>query len=328
MEDQIYITIAKSLNGEATAAEQQELNQWLMADPANAATYEDMKVLWKEADKVFETPEFNPQPAWEKVAARIATPAAEPITPTKKGRTIGFQPWVKYSIGLAAILLIAVLVIRPLLGSNTVTIAASDGNRTIDLPDHSHVTLRKGSSLRYPKAFAAAQRSVSLEGEAFFEVARNEHQPFVIDAQSASVKVLGTSFNVICSPSAASVTVATGRVQMSKHSNAGDAIILTPGKKGILKEGHLSADSVTNTNYLYWKTGELNYVNTPLSDVVADLGAIKDTAISLNLPQASQDQVVNISFKNQSLEEMLSDLCLIARCQWVKQGNTYVVRAK
>jgi transmembrane sensor len=299
-----------------------------MADAGNATIYEEMKSLWQGADKIFETPKFDAAPAWEKVAARITPQTSAAAIPSKPGKTIALPTCVKYSIGLAAILLIAVLVMKPLIGGNTITIAATDGNRSVDLPDHSHITLRKGSTIRYPKAFAAAERKVSIEGEAFFEVTRNEQQPFVVDAQSARVRVLGTSFNVVCSKAAASVTVATGKVQMSKIDNGGAAIILTPGKKGILRQGRLSADTVTNANYLYWKTGELSYANTPLSTVVAELSIIKDTAITLDLGLADQQQLITISFKKQPLEGMLSDICLIARCQWVKEGDIYVVRAK
>src|SRR5690606_29105984 len=86
---------------------------------------------------------------------------------------------------------------------------------TITLSDGTTIKLNSGSRLRYPEAFDEGLREVHLEGEAFFDVARNEHSPFVVRTKSVTTRVLGTSFNIEAFPDEQiSVTVATGKVEV------------------------------------------------------------------------------------------------------------------
>mgnify|MGYP001472807545 FL=1 len=66
---------------------------------------------------------------------------------------------------------------------------------TVKLPDGSTVKLNSGSSITYPEMFLDDRREVVLKGEGFFDVKKNQKQPFIVMANKAKVKVLGTSFN-------------------------------------------------------------------------------------------------------------------------------------
>ena len=322
MDELIYTSIARQLSGEASPADNAAIEKWLAEDAANTATYNKLKAAWTNADKIFETPAFNTAQAWDKIAARMQQ------APAQKSRSIAFPAWAKYSIAAAAVILIGFFVFR-LQGDSMVTIAANTDNQIVTLPDNSKITLRKGSVLHYPKHFASNERNVALEGEAFFEVFHNENAPFTIDAQSASVRVLGTSFNVKCTKQAASVVVRTGKVQMTNQTNNA-YLILTPGEKGSLKNGSLTEENVSIDNYLYWQTGVMAFNNTPLKNVVLQLNEITDSNIVLNanLPADMQAQLVNISFHSQTVEEMLNDICLITQTSWHKTDGAYVINAK
>jgi len=325
MDERIYMIIAKELAGEADEADRRELEAWLSSAEENRDAYAEMKAMWQTADEVMDNTGFDTGAAWGKVAAKIhAAPAPA------KGRTVAMPVWVKYAAGVAAIVLLGVLVWKPLSGDGMVAVLADNGNMEVALPDGSHITLREGSRLSYPERFDAAERDVKLEGEAFFEVARNERQPFVIDAGAAQVKVLGTSFNVSCSENAAEVTVATGKVQMTAERKKDAFVILTPGEKGILQHDELAETTVDDDNYLYWKTGVLNFENKPLQYIVAELGKMQKKEITLDasMPEAVKLQVITISFTRQPLEEMLTELCLVAKCRWAKHGNGYIISAQ
>ncbi|RAK01992.1 FecR family protein [Larkinella arboricola] len=84
------------------------------------------------------------------------------------------------------------------------------------LSDQSVVTLQPGSTLRYPATFASEKREVTLIGEAFFEVEKNPHQPFLVYSHDLITKVLGTSFRIKANPGDRNVQVAvqTGRVSV------------------------------------------------------------------------------------------------------------------
>lgn len=66
----------------------------------------------------------------------------------------------------------------------------------LSLPDGSMVWLNAGSSIRYPSKFTGAERSVSMTGEAYFEVKHDASQPFRVTAGSQVIEDLGTAFNV------------------------------------------------------------------------------------------------------------------------------------
>ncbi len=318
MDDQIYICIAKQLDGEATESERKQIDAWLAEHPDNIAIYNNLKLAWGKSEELFKGPDFNKDAAWTNVSARMQG---------DKSHTIVFPGWARYAAA-AAILLLGLFIMK-FYKEDSITVSANEVNLEITLPDNSHIILRKGSTLHYPAKFDARQRDVKLEGEAFFEVARNEQCPFVIDAQSAEVKVLGTSFNVKCDKEYASVVVKTGKVQMTASQNH-TSLILTPGKKGSLKNNKLTEDQVLADNYLFWKTGMLNFSNTPLSEVLTEMSVIKDTAIvfSPGYPGEQKRQVINISFSNQPLEEMVAEICLITQNTWRKEGNTIILSAK
>ncbi len=325
MEQDIDILFAKALGGGFSAEEQQRFEEWLMADPANRAAFERVQTLWSEADDVFGQPVFDTDAAWARVAA--ATGIQE--QPVKTVR-MGIPSWIK--VGIAAAILAAGLFLYRIFDQpeDMIEMLAVVQNQSLVLPDQSQITLRKGAVIHYPREFKANERRISLEGEAFFEVTGDVHRPFVIDAGNAIVKVLGTSFNVACDKNEALVTVASGSVQLSDaRTPLKNTVVLTPGKQGRLKKGVLSTDIVSSDSYLYWKTGILSFREEPFRNVIKELGNMSQTTIQFDpaMSAAQKAQIIDISFKDQELEEMLTDLCLITHCEWSREGDGYTVRA-
>jgi len=323
MDEQVYIIIGKVLHGEAAAAEEQHLREWMAADERHRAVFEEMKVLWEQADTLLDGPAFDTDAAWRKVSA-ATTGRQEAPRPARRVSLIPFWP----RLGIAAAVLLAGLFLFRFFDRPAMVKVLAAGNKEIVLPDHSHVFLRKGGVLRYPERFAAGERRVELDGEAFFEVTPGKKQPFIIAAQSATVKVVGTSFNVACDRNGARVTVATGKVQMAA-ANGRQTLLLAPGEQGRLKKGALSKDFVSSDSYLYWKTGILHFREEPFSNVVKELGNMSQTTIAFDpsMSAAQRSQIISISFKDQPIEEMLTDLCLITHCEWSAGNDGYAIRA-
>ncbi|PZF71994.1 FecR family protein [Taibaiella soli] len=324
MNEQIQIIIAKQLSNEASAAELQLLQNWLAENPDHSKELDSVKTAWQAAGQVIEKlPVCDASAAWAKISSRICPDKLQDKKPT---RVISLTKW---AVGAAAVLLIGFFVFR-LASPADVKVLASTQNQMIVLPDGTHVTLKKGSTLTYPKEFAASERHVALSGEAFFEVTHNEHQPFTIGAKKADVRVLGTKFNVCCNDQRTEVTVASGRVQVTNHDNSEEKVVLTKGEHAIVAAGPIAKDAVADDNYLYWKTGNLEFRQTPFDEVVASIAKVTDTQIRLDasLSATQKSQAINISFHEQSVEEMLTEICLITQCKWAKQNNMYIITAK
>ena len=318
MEERIYLLIAKSLNREASPAEQQELEEWLQEDEGNKAAFRDMEALWHEADTLLELPAFDTAAAWDKVS--VATEEAIETIPA--GKRMPFRKWISISAAAAAIA--AIIIIYSLYPkTELLTVTASEQTLTLELPDHSKVRLQAGSTLTYPKRFADNRRDVSIQGEAFFDVSHNPDQPFVIDAGTVDVQVLGTSFYVTTVGDFATVAVTSGKVSMADKKQ--HKIVLTPGHKGIYDKSTLS--SVTDTNAVYYRDGILNLTGLSLTEALKVIEQVKNIRIvaAPGLDATRMAQQINISFQQQTKEQILEELCLITNTRWKKDGEQYLI---
>lgn len=118
--------------------------------------------------------------------------------------------------------------------SPTSEITTRQGTRTsVQLPDGSRVWLNAGSKLTYDKEFNGALREVTLTGEGYFDVVRNEKKPFIIHTEKMDVKVLGTQFNVKSYPNdkATEAALIHGSIEVSLKDRPSQKIILKPNEK-------------------------------------------------------------------------------------------------
>ena len=129
---------------------------------------------------------------------------------------------------------------------NTLTIPRG-GQYKIVLSDGTRVWLNSASSLRYPAVFSGGDREVTLSGEGYFEVAKDDDHPFRVNAGGQLIDVLGTEFNVNCYPDEADTrtTLLRGSVRVSLPGRS-DSRVIEPGQQAILA----NADPNTANNHL------------------------------------------------------------------------------
>jgi transmembrane sensor len=163
----------------------------------------------------------------------------------------------------------------------TNTIATPKGGEyQVTLPDGTKVWLNAETSLRYPTIFTGPERTVDLTGEAYFEVAKNAAQPFIVRSGQATVKVLGTHFNIMAYKDEpfTKTTLAEGSVAMAGN---GAQVILKPGQGGIISDGSNSV-SVAAADVdldLAWKNGQFYFNKTELSAIMKQLARWYDLEI-------------------------------------------------
>lgn len=144
------------------------------------------------------------------------------------------------------------------------------GEYFLTLSDGSTVWLNAETEIRYPVEFVENNRIVYVEGEAYFNVKKDENRPFVVRSGQTDVKVMGTSFNFRSYPdeTGVSTTLESGSVIMiSKKSK--QEIRLEPGEQGTLdkESGRLSKHIVNTYLYSAWKDGRLVFEDTRLEDL-------------------------------------------------------------
>ncbi len=150
-----------------------------------------------------------------------------------------------------------------------VTASASGGVARIGLPDGSTAALAPGSMVRYRRGLWGSARTVTLSGQALFDV-QTEGRPFRVETAQAQVDVLGTAFDVRAWPGAAAetaVTVLRGAVRLS---GGGASVRLSPGETSVVAGGSPSAPARADTAAVVaWQRGAFSVVNAPLGAVAA-----------------------------------------------------------
>lgn len=154
----------------------------------------------------------------------------------------------------------------------------------LTLPDGSKVWLNAGSRLLYPSVFKK-ERKVTLFGEGFFEVAKNEKIPFIVSTHSMDVKALGTQFNVFSYPSAgyASVYLLEGSVKVYKPDTESGGVVLTPSQYLVEKTGRFTLETMDQDNLL-WRDGIYTFKKQRLADIIKKLELYYDVNIIIEDP--------------------------------------------
>lgn len=207
--------------------------------------------------------------------------------------------------------------------------------KQITLPDGTTAWLNSGSKLSYPSNFGDGKtRPVKLEGEAFFDVAKNKNKPFTITTDKITIKVLGTSFNVKAYPDElkTETTLLTGEIELSLNERPSEKILMKPNEKvevlshpPVANEtdddnkhltvtiGSVSKVRVADKEYIKeasWKDNKLIFRNEPFNELAVKLERWYGVDFTLENSKIGRYRF-NGTIARESLEETLNALQLI-----------------
>lgn len=183
----------------------------------------------------------------------------------------------------------------------------------LQLSDGTMVHLNAGTTLKYPVKFIAGEnRQVFLDGEAFFDVAKDKKHPFIVNADELNVRVLGTHFNVSNYPedAATDVVLVEGSVGMYQSNEEFDALkntILKPGFKGSFNKENakISTKAVITDIYTSWIDGGLTFRNMTFKNIITKLERRYNVTI-VNKNEKLANEKFNASFKDESIDKVMS----------------------
>ncbi len=337
--------IIKYLSGTIDPAERKILDRWLKSAEENRKTLVLIEQIWNTEERGLDKPDLKA--AWSKLTERagISLPFEEARTTNIRSYSPSFKTRTKFGYQImryAAILLIvfslAYIFSKEKLGSQ------SDGQQEIivqygkqnklTLPDGSKITLDAGSKLSFPEDFSGNFREVYLYGEAYFEVVHNPQKPFIIHANQAIIKVLGTKFNVRAwrlNDDEVEVVVVEGKVSLgTKNESEKTAVIVDKGKMSYLSKKHPQPSSPKKVNtekYLAWINRDLILENTPLYDVLDRLSRWYNLKFKLPDPVYNNVMITGI-FKNKSIDYILDTICLMTQLDYKRNGDKVVFYRK
>ena len=198
------------------------------------------------------------------------------------------------------------------------------GEYTLVLEDGSRVWLNSASELRYPVRFTGKNRQVTLEGEAYFEVARNEARPFIVQSGKQRVEVLGTSFDVTAYEGEPGIytTLLQGSVEVSGEKGKQ---LLKPGQQAIYTEKGIEVKEVNAALYCSWIQDRFVFVSEELEAVTRKLERWYDVSFFFAGESLKIKRFSGSIPKYSDLSKVLKMLELTTNIRFKKTDKTVVV---
>ena len=197
------------------------------------------------------------------------------------------------------------------------------------LPDGTQVWLNAHSHLSWPGDFASGNRTVQLDGEGYFEVAKDAAHPFRVQSQHFVTQVLGTAFNIECYSGEDRVRVAlvTGSVQLSFTDNRIAPALLKPGQIGFWGEGSRSF-GIQQGNapaYTSWRSGGFVLQNVPLEIALHRLCRRYGYALRADFSE-NREKPITATFPKSSFEEIITDILYVNHLTYSIKDSTVTVQ--
>lgn len=310
--------ITKYLDKSITREECAELQEFLKKNRGNLSYFVELRDLWLYSGAIYQ-PSTSTQAALLSFLKRLK----RAITRSK------IRKAVYYTSQIAAVIVVAIILYTTAHPGNdtphsTHTILTAAQKSRVELPDGSIVWLNTDSKLVYPEAFSPTERVVSLEGEAYFDVAKNRACPFIVKSQGQEIKVLGTSFNVRnrLDSDYAETTLVSGLISL-RFDGDSTPVILSPNEQiRYSKSGRsFQKNAVLAHEHIAWATGKMTFDNDKFTDVIPYLE--KKYQIQIVCPDEIADTLyLTLVVRNESKEEIFKEISRISHLKYTIHENT------
>jgi transmembrane sensor len=311
------------LSGQLKDDEYQLLTDFIKLNSQNKQYFYSYIRNWSPQDNIEATQ------GWEQLKSKLnRTHSLDQIFPKRS-----IVPGILFRIAAVLILgllfggLAATLVINKLNSKeNTFVFNAPKGEKSIiNLPDSSKIWLNGGTNIRVSKNFGLTNRTIILNGEAYFEVAKNKILPFNVVANNINIRVTGTKFNVTAyaEDNLIETTIKEGTVQITPQDHKSfkkfqltanqEAIYNRTSSKMVLRTANV--DIVTS-----WKNNVLIIENEHYSEVFKKLENWYGVKITVE-GKLDYEPNYTLTIKTESLHDILENIRFITPLKFKIEGD-------
>jgi ferric-dicitrate binding protein FerR (iron transport regulator) len=336
--------MAKKLDQSASPEELEELARLLGAHPGYGYLQEVVQSLQGNREHVelnMPARELTDQ-GWQHLAGRLKEEEG-PEEPVAKLRRL----WPRW-VAAASVALVGGAAwwlhhgsqgAAPVQTSRALNVGYGD-QRALTLSDGTRIRLNAGSRLVYPDRFTGTTREVTLEGEAFFDVAPQASMPFLVHTGKLTIKVLGTSFDVRDYKEDADITttLVTGKVQVTMDNDPDRNVILAPREKLVVAKADTQTHSksplpgglryqvryVNNLAETAWMENKLIFNDEPFEEVAMELERKYNVAVEFET-DALRDEHLSGVFDKENLQQVLDILRATTRFDYRLDGKKVVL---
>ena len=312
------LLVCRKFSGEASVAELEELDLLLSTQPDFSKQYKLLCQHWEQHDNANQV---FVEDALKKTLHRLHLPVNNIYERPIKNRSRFILFCAMAVAASAAIIVVAALFLTNQSQQKYVPVPLASLEKkqnskgiksTIQLADGSKVWLNADSKIQYPALFDGNAREVYLNGEAFFEIAKNARKPFIIHLANGTVRVLGTSFNIRAYDSEKTVvtSVASGKVAfIPKYRNEGkkqDTVFVTPNNKVsyTFNAEKINVLPTLATDDKAWTEGKMIFKAMSLLEIAVELERNFGKKVMFR-DDIAKGYVLTGSFQNNTLEEVM-----------------------
>jgi ferric-dicitrate binding protein FerR (iron transport regulator) len=339
--------IVRYLHGEIADEEFQELDLWLQEMPENKEDFFCLKNIHDltHSHKLLSNEEV--ERSWQKLAQKMTAKPA-PVISTGTPKRLTFSNRILQYAAVAAVAFAISVGIGKYRGNhnqstekmhslvyNEISVQKGSKPNTVNLSDGSIIRLNAATTLRYPSAFRGNTREVYLDGEAYFEVAKDENKPFIVRLKQQNITVHGTSFNVEAYHDEFYniVTLLEGSVSLESLDNNGlkiNNILLKPNQKTYFDHtiGKVSVIQVDASLSNTWMQGEYRFRDEPLMLIVKRLENYYDVSIHLDDERLNNIRYTGTFSLKQNIHEVLRVINHENQFRFQQTGNEIHIKNK
>lgn len=341
------------IEGETDPLIRGQVEGWLKSDIDHVVFFEKLKIAWNDFDKVKTLTPESIDEDWEFILSHIDS--GHKIISIERSQSWYRSVWMYAAAVVLLVVSLAggyfwgksnnIVVEETPLVYNKIIVPMGEKSQLV-LSDGTKVWVNAGSSLKFPNRFDPNTREVWLEGEAFFEVAKDNSRPFFVRTSDLNIKVLGTKFNVkaYSDEGIIETTLVEGSVSLepkNKINNKENEILLQPNHKAIYVKNESSmvteeikreiteplepkkiiiSKPVEVEMATSWKDGKLIFEDETLESVAKKLERRYDVVINID-----DDSIKLIKFsgvlKNVSIEQAMKAIQVTSDFRFVVKGN-------
>lgn len=333
--------LAKYLSSECSVDEEERVEKWGELDKKNQKIVEILKTFWNK--KKIPPKKSDVNKCWKEVAEKAGiTPGIVQQGKVPGGKIIQFPIRRRYKLAMRYAALLLLIFLLPFVWKTVKTsfftsqtyelkeIIVKNGEKmNLTLPDKSKVVLDSGTLFRYPSHFNSETREVFLDGEGYFEIYSNLQKPFIVHANHAVIRVVGTKFNIRAWRATQKVKVAVTEGKVSLYSEkAGNngKVIISKGEMSVLqKKGGPSKPFQTDVSKeLSWINREMAFENVSLFEILKQLERWYN--IRFVLADADDDDIsafdsLTVNIEDEPLEDILELIATLTGLNYRREGN-------
>ncbi len=220
-------------------------------------------------------------------------------------------------------------------GQLTETIAPRGQKSQIVLSDGTKIWLNSDTKIKYPGVFSKSERDIYLEGEAFFEVSKNPHQPFIVHTSGVSVKVLGTKFNVraYSDENQIETSLFEGKIDLLYSGTKASGVkekYVTPGESFVYSKTNqeLVPNKFPGEEIDGWKKNQLIFKDDTFNNLVRKVERWYDVKVLYNEKLFSDRRLTVELYEGERLDRLMEIISLTLSVDYKYEKGTVILTPK